>query len=77
MLVAKKTQIIKDFFHAFFPTVFLFFIWHSWLIAVINLLSIGLKTYAYNYAKEEEPSDIAIIGVLMQIILTAGYINAI
>jgi len=76
MLVARA-QLIKDLFHALFPTVLLFFIWHSWLIAVINLLSVGLKTYVYNYVKEEEPSDIAIIGVLMQIILTAGYINAI
>ena len=69
-------QSLKDIFHAVFPVVFLFFIPHSWLLVALNILSIGLKTYVYTYLRNEEPSRVAIIGMLFQAIITTGYIEA-
>jgi len=74
-LVITK-QLVKDTFHAVFPMIFLFFIPHSWLLVALNILSIGLKTYVYNYLKDEEPSDVAIFGILFQAIMITGYVEA-
>ena len=67
---------LKDMFHAIFPTIFLFFIPHSWLMVALNMVSILLKTYVYTYLRNvEEISQAAIFGILFQAILITGYIE--
>ena len=75
--ITITAQILKDIFHAVAPILLMFFLPQGWRTFFIVYVYILLKMYVYFFIKDfDKLSVVAVIGLLIDVILITGYLEA-
>ena len=73
----KNLQLVKDIFHFIFPIALLFTLPQGWTTLMIVFSYFVVKSYVYIFIKkQDELTDIATIGLILQAFILTGYVEA-